>query len=304
MQKNKFENYIQLHLLVFIWGFTAILGALIHLDALPLVWYRMLIAVVFIGLYFIVTKKSFRTDSRSLMKFLLTGVLISLHWLAFFHAIKVSNVSITLAMLSTGALFTSFIEPLFFKRKIDPLEILFGLIIVAGLMIIFKVESGYTEGIIFALIASFLSALFSVLSGLYVKEYPPQTISFYQIFFGVLSITVYLFVTGSFTSDFFVLTTSDIVYLLILGGICTAYPFIVSMKLMRYITPYTMLLTINLEPVYGIILAVLIFGEKEKMSTQFYLGAIIILLTVVVEAVVKHRRKKRLENKKLTRLKQ
>ncbi|MBS9768291.1 MAG: EamA family transporter [Flavobacteriaceae bacterium] len=295
MQKNKLKNYLELHLLVFIWGFTAILGALIHLDALPLVWYRMLIAVAFIGLYFIFTKKSFRTDRRSLGRFLLTGIIISLHWIAFFYAIKVSNVSITLAMLSTGALFTSFIEPLFFKRKIDPLEILFGLIIVAGLMLIFKVENGYTEGIIFALIAAFLSALFSVLSGLYVKEYPPHTLSFYQLFFGVLSITVYLFFAGHFTSDFFVLTTSDFVYLLILGGICTSYTFIASMKLMRYITPYTLLLTINLEPVYGIILAVFIFGEKEKMSTQFYLGAVIILLTVIIEAVVKHRRKKRLE---------
>ncbi len=297
MQKNKLKNYLELHLLVFIWGFTAILGALIHLEAIPLVWHRMFIAVFFIGIYFVLTKKSLRTDWKSIGKFMLSGGLITLHWIAFFYAIKVSNVSITLAMLSTGALFTSFIEPLFFKRKIDPLEILFGLIIVAGLMIIFKVENGYTEGIIFALIAAFLSALFSVLTGLYVKQYEPHKISFYQLFFGVLFVSIYIFFTNGFNADFFNLNLSDIIYLLILGGICTAYTFIISVKLMRHITPYTLLLTINLEPIYGIILAVLIFGEKEKMSMQFYLGALIILLTVLIEAVVKNRRNKKRELK-------
>lgn len=290
MQKNNFKSFLELHFIVFIWGFTAILGALIKLDALPLVWYRMLLTTVLIAVYFLFTKKSFRINFSGFFKFFITGTIIALHWISFFYAIKISNVSVTLAMLSTGALFTSLIEPLFFKRKIDVLEIAFGLIIVLGLTIIFKVETHYVEGMIFALIAAFLSALFSVLSGLYVKKYQPHTISFYQLFFGVIFVTVYILITDGFTIQKYTLTNNDVVYLLVLAGVCTAYPFMTSIKLMRHITPYTMLLTINLEPVYGIILAVLVFDKKEQMSPQFYIGTLLILLTVITEGIVKNKK--------------
>lgn len=290
MQKNKLKNYLELHFIVFIWGFTAILGALISVDAIPLVWYRMLLSTLFILVYLLLTKKSLKVDAKGAFWFLITGIIISLHWICFFYAIKVSNVSVTLVMLSTGALFTSLIEPLFYKRKIDILEIVFGLVIVAGLFIIFKVEATYIEGMIYALIAAFLSALFSVFTGLQVRRYQPYTISFYQIFFGVVFITLYVLFSENFTLQKYILSSNDVFYMLILAGICTAYPFIASVKLMQYITPYTMLLTINLEPVYGIILAVLIFGEKEQMSSQFYIGTFIILITVITEALIKNRK--------------
>ena len=155
MPKIKINHYFHLHLLVFVWGFTAILGALISVDAIPLVWYRMLFAVIILFLYFIYKKKSLKTTKKGLLKFFISGVIIALHWIAFFSAIKVSNVSIALVAMSTGALFTSLIEPLFFKRRLIFLELLFGLIVIAGLYLIFNVESEYTLGIIYALIASF-----------------------------------------------------------------------------------------------------------------------------------------------------
>ena len=291
MLKTRLNNYLHLHFLVFIWGFTAILGALISIEAIPLVWYRMFFAVIFLLIYFLIKKKSFKTTPRGILKFLFTGIIIALHWIAFFSAIKVANVSIALIAMSTGALFASLIEPLFFKRKLILLELFFGLIVIAGLYLIFNVESEYTLGIIYALIASFLSALFTVLNGLYIKKHDAETISFYQLLFGVVFISIYVIVASDFTVQDFALENSDIVYLLILSSICTAYAFVVAVKVMKYLTPYTVMLTVNLEPVYGILLAVIIFGEKEKMSPQFYLGASVIIITVIVNGILKNKKR-------------
>ncbi len=287
MQKTNLKNYLKLHFIIFIWGFTAILGVLISLDAIPLVWYRMLFAVGFIFVYFLYKKKSLKITPKTGLNFMLGGIIIATHWIAFFTAIKVANVSIALIAMSTGALFTSLIEPLFFKRKIIFSEFLMGLIVVAGLYIIFSVEGEYVLGIMYALFASFLSALFSVINGINVKKHDGAVISFYQLFFGVLFITLYLLLTGGFSMEFFQLSTSDITYLFILSSVCTAYAFVASVNIMKYLSPYTVMLSINLEPVYGIILALLIFGEKEKMTPQFYFGAVVIIVTVLVNGIIK-----------------
>ena len=290
MPKTNLKHYIHLHFLVLIWGFTAILGALITIDAIPLVWYRMLIAVIIVFIYLLIKKKPIKISYKLLIKLFIGGVIIAVHWITFFSAIKVANVSVALVSMSTGALFTSLIEPLFFKRKLDFLELFFGLLVISGLYIIFNVETDYTLGIIYALISSFLSALFTVLNGLYIKQHDAEIISFYQLFFGVVFITAFVFFTTGFSFEDYSLTTNDIIYLFILSSICTAYAFIVSVKLMKYLTPYTVMLTINLEPIYGIILAVLIFGEKEKMSPQFYMGAAIIFITVVINGILKNKK--------------
>ena len=289
MQENNFKNYLLLHLIVFIWGFTAILGALITIDAIPLVWYRMLLAVLFIAIYFLWKKKSFKVDRAGLLKFFFTGVVIALHWVFFFKAIKVSNVSVALVTMSTGAFFTALIEPVFFKRKINALEMFLGLLVIAGLYIIFNFESQYKLGIIYALIASFLGALFAVLNGLFIKKYTADTISFYQLFFGVVFITIYLLFTNSFSVSFFQIPTSDWMYLIVLSSICTAYAFIASVQVMKYLSPYTVMLTINLEPIYAIVLALFIFGDKEQMSSTFYLGAFIVLFVVLLNGIIKNR---------------
>ena len=289
MQESKFKNYLLLHLIVFIWGFTAILGALITIDAIPLVWYRMLLAVLFIAIYFLWKKKSFKVDRAGLLKFFFTGVVIALHWVFFFKAIKVSNVSVALVTMSTGAFFTALIEPVFFKRKINALEMFLGLLVIAGLYIIFNFESQYKVGIIYALIASFLGALFAVLNGLFIKKYTADTISFYQLFFGVVFITIYLLFTNSFSVSFFQIPASDWMYLIVLSSICTAYAFIASVQVMKYLSPYTVMLTINLEPIYAIVLALFIFGDKEQMSSTFYLGAFIVLFVVLLNGIIKNR---------------
>ena len=291
MQNDKLLNYFHLHFIVFIWGFTAVLGDLITIEAVPLVWHRMLLGSLFVLIYIIYNKGMLKVSLRSLIKFAFVGLLIALHWLAFFSAVKVSNVSITLAMMSTGAFFASFLEPIFFKRKIIGYEVIFGLIVIIGLYIIFKVESAYLSGILLALLASFLGTLFSIFNGMMVKNHNATVISFYELLFGVVFITIYILSIDGFDNAFFNLSGSDWTYLIILASICTAYAFIASVHVMKWISPYTVMLTTNMEPVYGILLALLILREKEYMSPTFYLGAIIILITVVLNGIIKTRKK-------------
>ncbi len=291
MQNVKLLNYLHLHFIVFIWGFTAILGALISVDAFSLVWYRMLLGAFFVLLFVVVKKVHLKVTLKTLIKLCFVGLLIALHWLTFFSAIKVSNVSITLAMMSTGAFFASLLEPLIFKRKIIKYEVVFGLIVSIGLYIIFRVESHYYLGIILALISAFLGALFSILNGMLVKTHNASVISFYELLSGMLCITIYLLITGSMDNSFFSLTINDWIFISILASICTAYAFIAHVHVMRWISPYTVMLTTNMEPVYGIILALLILGDKEYMSPSFYLGAIIILITVILNGIIKTRNK-------------
>jgi drug/metabolite transporter (DMT)-like permease len=282
LQNNNIQSYLKLHFIIFIWGFTAVLGALISLKAIPLVWYRLVLALPFMLFWIIYKKINLKINSKDLINFTIGGLMIALHWIAFFMAIKVANVSVALVTLSTGAFFTSLIEPLFFKRKINFLEVTFGILIIGGLYLIFKVDGLYLIGMLWALLAAFLSALFSVLNGLYVKKHSGFTLSFYQLLMGLIAISIYLYFNGDFNLNFFNLSSTDWWYLLLLSSICTAYAFAVSIDLMKYLSPYTVMLSINLEPVYGIILALLVFGEKEYMGTRFYLGAAIILGIVLL----------------------
>ncbi len=294
MQNAKLLNYLHLHFIIFIWGFTAIFGALISIDAIPLVWFRMLLATVFIFLLLKIKKENFLIPKKALLGFCFVGFLIALHWVAFFSAIKSSNVSITLAMMSTGAFFGSFLEPLFYKRKIITYEVFFGIIVIVGLYIIFKVETQYFTGIILALTSSFLGALFSVFNGKFVVKYRASVITFYELLSGLLCITVFLFISKNFKNTFFEISTNDWIFIIILASVCTAYAFIASVHVMKWISPYTLILTTNLEPVYGIILALLILGDKEYMSPQFYFGAAIILVTVIINGLLKTSMKRKI----------
>lgn len=299
MRNDKLLNYLHLHFIVFIWGFTAVLGKLIEMEAIPLVWYRMLLATGFVFLYVKYKKVNLNFSRKTLGQFALSGLIIGLHWLTFFGAIKASNVSVTLAVISTGAFFASLLEPLLYGRKIIPYEVFFGLIVMAGLYLIFDIDASYALGIGLALVSAFLSALFSVINGKLVLKHKASAISFYELMFGVLGISVFLALSGGFSTEFFTVSTNDLMYLAILASVCTAYAFIASIHVMKWISPYTVMLTINMEPVYGILLALLVFGDSEKMGTQFYYGTIIILLTVIANGIIKmtlERKRRRLPN--------
>jgi drug/metabolite transporter (DMT)-like permease len=288
MQNDKFKSYLNLHLIVFIWGFTAILGALISISSEAIVWYRMLLAAVFLVFYLIYTKHSFRISIKVFFQLTFVGLLIAVHWVFFFKAIQVSNIAVTLSIFSLGAFFTSILEPLFYKRKVLWYEVFFGLIIIVGLALILQFEINYLEGIIYALAAVILGVLFTLINGKLIEKQEPAIISFYEFLSGTCFISVYFLFENAFTLDFFILTTKDWILILILSSVCTSYAFTAAVKVMRKLSPYTVMLTTNLEPVYGIILAYFIIGGKEKMSSEFYIGAVIILITVVANGFIKH----------------
>lgn len=294
MPSANLKSYLHLHLLVFIAGFTAILGELISITAVPLVWFRMVFASVLMLIYIKVAKISLKIKLESALKLVLAGIIIALHWITFFGAIDEANISIALAMFSTGAFFASFIEPIIYKRGIIWYEILFGLMVVFGVVIITQSELKYLKGIILGIISAFLSSLFAVLNGSFLKKHSATVISFYEFLSGVLFISVYILIFNEgFPVQFFSLSKSDFLYLFILASVCTTYAFIASVHIMKDISPYTMVLTYNLEPIYGIILAVLLFPEKEKMTPNFYFGASIILSVILLNAALKYRRKRK-----------
>mgnify|MGYP000888367748 FL=1 len=288
MQKGNLKSYLNLHLIVFIWGFTAILGALISIQADALVWYRMLLASVFLFIFIIFKKESFRIPIKEFFKLIFVGLLIALHWVFFFEAIHVSNVSITLAVFSLGAFLASILEPIFYGRKVLWYEVFFGLVIIAALAMILQVEINYFSGILYALASIIIGVLFTLMNGKLIEKHEPSVITFYEFLAGVFFITIYFLFTHKFSVNFFILTSKDWIYLLILSSICTAYAFTASVKVMRVLSPYTIMLTTSLEPVYGIVLAFFIIGGKEKMSVPFYIGAFLIVITVILNGVFKH----------------
>ncbi|MBF2708321.1 DMT family transporter [Flavobacterium soyangense] len=288
MRNGKLKSYLNLHLIVFIWGFTAILGALISIQADALVWYRMLFAGVFLFLFILFKKQSFRIPIKEFFKLIFVGLLIAVHWIFFFKAIHVSNVSITLSVFSLGAFFTSILEPIFYGRKVLWYEVFFGLIIIVGLAMILQVEINYFEGMMYALVSIIIGVLFTLMNGKLIEKHEPSVITFYEFLAGVFFISIYFLFENKFSVEFFILTSNDWLLLFILSSICTAYAFTASVKVMQKLSPYTIMLTTSLEPVYGIILAFFIIGGKEKMSVEFYIGAILIVITVILNGILKH----------------
>ncbi|KJD33648.1 permease [Tamlana nanhaiensis] len=294
MPNANLKSYLHLHLLVFIAGFTAILGELISISAVPLVWFRMVFASVLMLIYIKVAKISLKIQLKSIFKLALAGVIIALHWITFFGAIDEANISIALAMFSTGAFFASFIEPIIYKRRIIWYEIVFGLIVVLGVFIITQSEIKYITGIVLGISSAFFSSLFAVLNGSFLKKHSATVISFYEFLSGIVFISLYILIfKDGFSTQFFSLSKPDFIYLFILASVCTTYAFIASVYIMKDISPFTVVLTYNLEPVYGIVLAVILFPEKEKMTSNFYIGAAIILAVVLLNASLKYRRKRK-----------
>lgn len=288
--KPKLKNYLHLHLLVLIAGFTAILGKEISITAIPLVWFRMAMAIVLMFLFIKLRKIKLKIDKRSIVRLSFAGIIIALHWITFFAAIDAANISIALAMFSTGAFFASFIEPIFYKRKIIGYEILFGVLVIFGVFIITQGEMKYLTGILLGISSAFFSSLFAVLNGVFLKKHSATVISFYEFISGVLFISLFIvFFEGGFSADFFKLSAKDFWCLFILASVCTAYAFIAAVYVMKLISPFTVVLTYNLEPVYGIVLAIILYPESEKMSAYFYYGATIIIGTVILNGILKNK---------------
>ena len=275
-----FRHYAHLHFIVILLGFTAILGALISIDAIPLVWFRMFLAAVGLFIYLKYKRISISLTLKEQIHLYAIGLLVALHWVTFFHAIKVSNVSVTLGVFASTTLFTSFLEPFLQKRKVLWLEVLIGLVIIGGIYLIFQYEMEYVEGILFSLLSAFLNGLFVVLNRNISRRWNPALISFYEMIGGFLGISLLFIFSGTIFMHLTSLDLRDFIWILILGFLCTSYAFAAIVEIMKELSAYTVVLAINLEPVYGIILAFFIFGEAERMSGGFYLGTLIIIMSV------------------------
>lgn len=294
MRKNNLKHYLHLHFLVFIAGFTAILGEVISIGSIALVWHRMFIALLLTFLFLIYKGYNLIINTKNLLKFSIAGIIIALHWITFFEAIEQSNISITLAMFSTGAFFASLLEPIFFKRKVRPVEIILGFLVICGVFIILNANINSFIGVVLGITSALLASLFSVLNGKLVQKNNPVVISFYEFLSGVIFILLYLIFSGNLAElTITSLISYDYLYIFILGSICTAYAFIASVHILKYLSPYTLVLTYNLEPVYGILLAIFIFPETEKMEFSFYVGTLIILSTIIINSILKFRKSKK-----------
>ena len=282
------KNLFLLHFTVIIWGFTGTLGRLISVTAVTLVWYRVLIASVSLLLYFLITKTPFKVNPKTFFKLILTGALVGGHWILFFASIKLATVAVTLVCLSSITLFTAIFEPLINKTSISKLQLLAGILIISGIVIIFKFESKYTKGIEAGILSALFASCFSICNSKLVKHNGAPVIAFYELSGAFLWVSIYLLFVNGYNKTM-LLNNADIGYLLILGIICTSLAYVAGVSVMRELSAFRVALITNLEPVYGIIIAFIFFGDADKMTPGFWAGAIIILSTVFLYPVTQRR---------------
>jgi drug/metabolite transporter (DMT)-like permease len=289
------KHYLLLHFIVFIWGFSPILGRFIKVDVWPLIWYRILFTVIGMFIYFKIIKQDLSISKKDLLKLGGIGIIILVHWLAFYGAIKVSNVSVTMVAFSTGTLFSSIIEPFLYKRRMRMYEIFIGLVIMGAIGLIFSIETKFWLGIVLGIVAAFTSSLFGVLNGIMIKTVDSARISFYELGIAILGYSICLGAAGGFTPQFFTLDPDSVIGLLTLSLVCTIFPFLASVNLAKYISPYTIVLTVNLETVYAIVWSILFFKENKEVKPTFYIGVFIILLAVFLNSYLKNITERRFE---------
>lgn len=294
IQENK--DFMLLHFIVMIWGFTAILGLLIELPPVEVVFFRTLIASMGLYLLLKLRGRNLKINSGKTMGiFLGTGALIALHWITFFLSARISNASVCLAGMATCSLWTSLLEPLSQKRKVKGFEVILSIIAFIGIGVIFNVEFNFLTGLLVAVFSAFISAIFTVINGRLSKQFNPYVITFYEMVGACCSILLFypIYVTYFTDSIVWFPSSRDWIWLLALALVCTVYAYSASVELMKRLSAFSINLVVNLEPIYGIILALLIFGASEEMSSGFYLGTGLILTSVLLYPLLNRRYKKK-----------
>ena len=280
------KAFIQLHIAVFLAGFTGVLGRLITLNEAVLVWYRLMIACVVLWIMLLLRKRRPAASSRLFLQASSVGFLLALHWVTFYAGIKVSNVSTGLVCLSAMGFFTSILEPIMLRRPFDLVEILLGLLVIAGISIVFHFDPHYKLGIIISLFSAFIASIFPVLNRQILQKMDAETATRYQLSGGLLFITllmpVYLYF---FPVDRLLPSLTDWGWLLLLGILCTVLAYDLFMKALQKIPAFTVNLTYNLEPIYGIAMAFLIYREDKEVSPGFYYGFCLIITAVILQTL-------------------
>ena len=278
------KDYLELHFLVVLWGFTAILGLLISIPPVEMVFYRTLFSFLGLGIILYIRRISINISKRDFLIILFNGAVMALHWILFFGSARVSNASVSLAGFATLALWTSFLEPFAQRKRVKPHEVILSIAIILGLYVIFRFEFDYAYGLVLGVLSAFLGAIFTVVNSRLVKRIDPFLIMFLEMAAAcaviVLSFPAYRQWLAYDQTLNLVINGSDFFYLLVLAMVCTVYAYTMGVKLLKRISAFSLNLTINLEPVYGIVLALIIFGESERMSAGFYWGTLIILVAI------------------------
>lgn len=288
MKINK--NYLSLHFIILLWGFTPVLGKLISLQAFELVWWRLLFSVVSLYIYARFKGVTLRLPIQRILPLLAWGAVVGLHWFCFYHAIKVSNVSVAMMGFSSITVFASLIQPLLLKRKFFWGDLIYGLIIMAGLWIVSAAETIYLSGIIYGILAALLAALFGVYNGSLINRYDSMQITLYEFVGAFITMSIFSYYESP---DYWGILPyampglGDTIFLLILSLVCTTLAFTMSVEILKKIDPLTVIITNNLEPVYGVVFSILLFPETEIMSAPFYAGAGILLLAVFTYPLLK-----------------
>jgi drug/metabolite transporter (DMT)-like permease len=287
---------------VFLWGFTGVLGKAITLDSTMLVWWRLLITMVSLWALYVLQGKAKRIPAKSVLTISLIGTILSLHWVCFYASIKLANVTIALTCLSTTALLAALVEPLILRKRFDPVEILLGLFAVAGIVIIYNTHVQFSTGIVIGLFSALFTVLVSVLNKKIVDRYAAEHITLYQLTGGFVGLTVLLpLFYFLYPIAFAAPTPIDWVWLIILSWVCTIFTFFLYIRALKKVSAFTINLALTLEPVYGILLAFIIYKENRLLSKWFYVGFALITIAVLfhMARLVKHSRKEDVEIDKL-----
>ncbi len=286
-------DYVKLHFIVFLWGFTAILGMLISIPAVEMVFLRTLIATAGMGFVIYFTAGVFKLSRADYLKVILTGFIVAAHWITFFYSARIANVSVSLIGFATGSFWTAILEPLSIRKKISVIEISLGILVVVGLYIIFSFDFQYHLGLTFGVLSGLSGSIFSVINSRLVKRIPSITITFYEMMGATIAIALFFpFYKTLISTDgelHLTPTVLDWFYLGILALVCSVYAYTAVIELMKKLSTFFIQLTMTLEPIYGIVMAVIIFGDREKMTTQFYLGTAVIISAVVLYPLLKKR---------------
>lgn len=297
---NRRQSTWMLHFIVLIFGFTGILGKLIEVDAMRVVFWRVLLGGGLVAVYLLWTGRLRWFRGVSLVQVAVVGCIAGAHWVAFFQAIKVSNVSVALATLASVPLFVGLVEPVVHRRRVDWRELVLAIVISLGLMLIVFAPSGaetvdahggnHLAGVAWALLSAFLAAVFSSLNSVLVKTYDSANLTRLEMLSAALGLGLIFAIEGSlWEAGFWRLSAMDWLWILLLATFATAFAYLMSIEVMRQLTPFTTAMAINMEPVYAILLSAWIFGESERMGLWFYLGAFVVIGAVALDAWMKRR---------------
>lgn len=281
------KDYLNLHFMVFLWGFTAILGKLISIPAVEMVFYRTLLSAIGMAGLMMIRRETFSVSGSDLTKLFFTGWVVGAHWLTFFLAVKISNPSTALVGFATCSLWAALLEPIVKKQKVQIVEVLLGAMVVAGLYIIFSFDFQYPLGLLLGILSGITVAVFGVINSLLVRRIASTAITFYEMVAAGIGLAIAMtFIPGELHLR---PSLIDWLWIAILALVCTVYAYSIAIELMKRLSVFFIQLTLNLEPVYGIILALIIFGEKEVMGASFYIGTLMILGAVMLYPLLKKR---------------